>query len=66
MRSSAQDSPSLVRAVFKDAACSFNLRSQATLAELAEELAYFGQRHGGTPLYVDVRLGCRHAPAIGG
>lgn len=56
MNSTQRQSPNLVRAVFKEAALSFNLPREATLEELAEELASLGQRYGGLPLYVDVRL----------
>ena len=48
--------PSRVTAVFENAALAFNLPREATLAELAEELAALGERYGGPPLYVDVRL----------
>jgi hypothetical protein len=51
-----REAPSVVRAVFKDAALSFNLPKQATLEQLAEELAVLGRHYGGPPLYVDVRL----------
>lgn len=50
------DMPSVVRAVFKDVALSFNLPKDTTLAELAQELAMLGRHYGGLPLYVDVRL----------
>lgn len=63
MASSAPESSTVVRAVFKDAAFSFNLRRQATLGDLAEELAYVGRRHGGAPLYVDVVVRGRSSPA---
>jgi hypothetical protein len=53
---SKQTTPSLVRAIFKEAALSFNLPRSATLEQLAQELASLGRRYGGTPLYVDVRL----------
>lgn len=56
MNRSEHQSPNLVRAVFKEAALSFNLPPDTTLEELAEELASLGQRYGGLPLYVDVRL----------
>lgn len=48
--------PSRVRAVFREAALSFNLPREATLEELAEELGALGEIYGGAPLYVDVRL----------
>jgi hypothetical protein len=56
---------SVVRAVFKDASCSFNLRGQATLGDLAEELDYMGQRFGGSPLYVDVLVRSGHGSDVG-
>lgn len=59
MASTARDSSTLVRAVFKDAAFSFSLRRHATLGDLAEELAFMGRRFGGTPLYVDVLVRSR-------
>jgi hypothetical protein len=48
--------PNRVMAVFQDAALAFNLPREATLAELAEELDILGERYGGRPLYVDIRL----------
>ena len=48
--------PSRVMAVFHEAALSFNLPREATLADLAEELGALGKIYGGMPLYVDVRL----------
>jgi hypothetical protein len=51
-----REAPSLVRAVFKDAALSFNLPKQATLEELAREVAALQRHYGGPPLYVDIRL----------
>lgn len=48
--------PSRVMAVFQEAALSFNLPREATLAELAEELNALGKIYGGMPLYVDIRL----------
>jgi hypothetical protein len=56
MEMSVQTTPNLVRAVFKDAALSFNLPRHATLEQLAQKLASLGRRYGGLPLYVDVRL----------
>ncbi len=47
---------SRVVAVFRDAALSFDLPREATLEDLAEELGFLGERYGGSPLYVDVRL----------
>ena len=65
MTSATHESPSLVRAIYQGAAFSFSLPQTATLGELAEELAYFGRRFGGTPLYVDVLVGSPHAPMAG-
>jgi hypothetical protein len=47
---------SRVMAVFEEAALSFNLPREATLSDLAEELGVLGERYGGAPLYVDVRI----------
>ena len=46
-----------VTALFQDAELSFDFSRDATLAKLAEELCIFGERHGGLPLAVNVRLG---------
>jgi hypothetical protein len=46
----------LVRAVFEDTACSFDLPKDATMAELVEELTTLISRYGRPPLYVAVRL----------
>jgi hypothetical protein len=45
-----------VTAIFQDAALSFDLARDATLAKLAEQLSILGERHGGLPLMVNVRL----------
>jgi len=45
-----------VMAVFEGAALSFDLPREATLSDLAEELDTLGERFGGAPLYVDVRI----------
>ena len=50
------DTPSVVRAVFKEAALSFTLPKHATLGELAQELAVLGRHYGGLPIYIDIRL----------
>jgi hypothetical protein len=50
--------PSLVTAVFQDAAMRFELPAGATLEELAEHLADLGELHGGSPITVDVQLVC--------
>ena len=52
----ATEQPSRVTAVFETAALAFNLPRDATLAQLAEELAELGELCGGKPLYVDVRF----------
>ncbi|HWI29373.1 MAG TPA: hypothetical protein VN668_20535 [Stellaceae bacterium] len=56
MSSTTRQQPSRVTAIFEDAALAFNLRRDATLEELAEELGALGERYGGPPLYVDVKL----------
>ncbi len=56
MRNSKRQEPSRVTAIFEDAALAFNLRRDATLADLAQELGALGERYGGLPLYVDIRL----------
>jgi hypothetical protein len=45
-----------VTAIFHDAALSFDLARDTTLAKLAEQLSVLGERHGGLPLMVNVRL----------
>jgi hypothetical protein len=45
-----------VTAIFHDAALSFDVARDATLAKLAEQLSVLGERHGGLPLMVNVRL----------
>jgi hypothetical protein len=45
-----------VTAIFHDAALSFDLARDATLAKLAEQLSILGEHHGGSPLAVNVRL----------
>ena len=45
-----------VTAIFHDAELSFDLARDATLAKLAEQLSILGERHGGLPLAVNVRL----------
>ncbi len=53
------DSPqSLVTAVFKDIALSFELPQGATLEDLAGYLADLGELHGGRPLAIDIKLLC--------
>ena len=56
MTSMARQQPSRGTAIFEEAAFAFNLPRDATFAELAEELGALGERYGGRPLYVDVRL----------
>lgn len=56
MSSTTRQQSSRVTAIFEDAALAFNLRRDATLEELAEELGALGERYGGPPLYVDVKL----------
>jgi hypothetical protein len=50
------EQPNRVMAIFHRAALSFDLRRDATLGELAQELGMLGEIYGGTPLYVDVRI----------
>ena len=45
-----------VTANFHDAELSFDLARDATLAKLAEQLSILGERHGGLPLAVNVRV----------
>ena len=45
-----------VTAIFHDAELSFDLARDATLAKLAEQLSILGERHGGPPLAVNVRV----------
>jgi hypothetical protein len=52
-----------VTAIFHDAALSFDLARDATLAKLAEQLSILGERHGG-PLMVNVRLAAEMHRAI--
>ena len=47
MREKASPQLNWVTAVFQDAALSFNLAREATLAQLAERLGVLGQFHGG-------------------
>ena len=49
---------SLVTAIFKDIALSFELPQGATLEDLASYLADLGELHGGKPLAVDIQLLC--------
>jgi len=49
---------SLVTAVFKDIALSFELPQGATLEDLAGYLADLGELHGGRPLAIDIKLLC--------
>ena len=50
-----------VTAIFHDAALSFDFARDATLAKLAEQLSILGERHGGLPLMVNVRLAAETA-----
>jgi hypothetical protein len=56
MHSTLRQRPSRVTAIFEEATLAFNLPQNATLEDLAEELGVLGERYGGPPLYVDVRL----------
>jgi hypothetical protein len=50
-----------VTAIFHDAALSFDLARDTTLAKLAERVSILGERHGGLPLVVNVRLAAETA-----
>lgn len=50
-----------VTAIFHDAELSFDLAQDATLAKLAEQLSILGERHGGLPLAVNVRVAAETA-----
>jgi hypothetical protein len=54
----SETQPSLVTAVFQDAALSFEIPAGATLEDLADYIADLGELHGGSPLVVDVQLVC--------
>jgi hypothetical protein len=56
MSGTTRQQASRVTAIFEKAALAFNLPRNATLEELATELGALGERYGGPPLYVDVRL----------
>jgi hypothetical protein len=45
-----------VTAVFQNARLSFEIARDATLAQLAERLCMLGERHGGPPLSINVRI----------
>jgi hypothetical protein len=48
--------PNRVTAVFQNARLSFEIAGDATLAQLAEQLCMLGERHGGPPLSINVRI----------
>ena len=50
-----------VTAIFHDAELSFDFAQDATLAKLAEQLSILGERHGGLPLAVNVRVAAETA-----
>ena len=50
-----------VTAIFHDAELSFDLARDATLAKLAEQPSILGERHGGPPLAVNVRVAAETA-----
>jgi hypothetical protein len=56
MGGTTRQQASRVTAIFEKAALAFNLPQNATLEQLATELGALGERYGGPPLYVDVRL----------
>jgi hypothetical protein len=45
-----------VTAVFHNAALSFNVTRETTLAQLAEKLGALSEIHGGLPLSVNIRV----------
>jgi hypothetical protein len=48
--------PNRVTAIFKNAALTFDVARETTLAQLAEKLCMLGEMHGGSPLLIDVRV----------
>jgi hypothetical protein len=57
MRMKSLARPNRVTAIFEDAALTFNVERDTTLAQLAEKLGALGEIHGGLPLAVNVRVG---------
>jgi hypothetical protein len=53
--------PNRVTAVFQNAAFTFNVARETTLAQLAEQLSALSEVHGGLPLSVDVRVAAEHS-----
>jgi hypothetical protein len=56
MRLKSGARPKRVTAIFEDAALSFNVGHDTTLAQLAEKLGALSEIHGGLPLSVNVRV----------
>lgn len=56
MNSTTRREPSRVTAIFEKAALAFTLPRNATLEDLAAELGVLGERYGGPPLYVDIKV----------
>ncbi|HZB91277.1 MAG TPA: hypothetical protein VE397_07545 [Stellaceae bacterium] len=56
MSSTTRQEPSRVTAIFERAALAFMLPRNATLEDLAVELGALGERYGGPPLYVDIKV----------
>jgi hypothetical protein len=49
-----------VVALYADCALSFSLPKTATFEQLAERLAELGDRHGGSPVMVGIRVAAQH------
>jgi hypothetical protein len=54
-----------VTALFSDSTIRFKLPANATLEDLAERLAQWGEGHGGLPLYVGVTFRPTGAASLG-
>jgi hypothetical protein len=49
--------PNSIRAMFEDGMSTFDLPSNATLGELAHRIAQLGDRHQGSAIAFEARLG---------
>jgi hypothetical protein len=56
MRKKTGARPNRVTAIFENAALTFNVRRDTTLAQIAEKLSALSEIHGGLPLSVNVRV----------
>lgn len=56
MRMKSGARPNRVTAVFQNAALTFNVTRDTTLAQLAEKLGALSEIHGGLPLSVNIRV----------